>query len=790
MQVAEALDHAHEHGVIHRDVKPSNVILDNDGKPWVTDFGLARIETDATLTVSGDLLGTVRYMSPEQALAKRIVVDHRTDVYSLGATLYELLTLQPVFGGQDRQELLRQIAFEEPKSPQKLNKAIPAELEIIVTKAMAKNPAERYDTAQELADDLKRFLEDRPIRARRPTLVQRAAKWSRRHKPIVWSAAVSTFLLLVIGLVGLGIGHTLITKERDAAAASAEEADRQRQRTEENFRASRAAVDRVFTRAAEELANVPHMTEVRRALLEDTTEFYERFVQLKPESPEIRQEIAHAYRRLGHAYHELGRIEDAAAVARKRVAISEGLHAEFPDRIDFKRSLQDSYLLLRDWGRKDEEKRSCANKALKLAEQLVRQEPKLFVTRLNYIYCQSSLFQLQCNKKAENERHARRAITLLEQLRVDFPDHQNLDLLEAHERHWIGAYFQAIGKLDEAESLYRQSLSLYSAAFEKAPHKGWWASCFIRLQRYLAKLLLRRGELAEAQKILLPAVTSCQSLVNDYPDNPHYPHQLSIVHSIHAQILIAQKHFEEAEKTLLRVSELLRLRPLADLPHKYDVGWHHFSLGLVQNHLGKVGPAADSFREALTRYESGPAKDCLRWALVTCPLPQFRDAERSIAYSKEFLQQEPESAVYWNSLGIGHYRAGQFYEALEALSRSVELGGDDDISNYYIISDYYFLAMAHWRRGERGEAHQWYQRAVAKQKDAARGFQGFDLELGNLQLGNFRREAEKLLGISAEEPSESASTDAAPTEDQPLDVKLPETEPTTTETSEQSPESN
>ena len=141
-------------------------------------------------------------------------------------------------------------------------------------------------------------------------------------------------------------------------------------------------------------------------------------------------------------------------------------------------------------------------------------------------------------------------------------------------------------------------------------------------------------------------------------------------------------------------------------------------------------------------------------------------------------------------MGIGHYRTGQFYEALGATSRSVELGGDDDISNYYIISDYYFLAMAHWRRGEQGEAHQWYQRAVAKQKDAARGFQGFDLELGNLQLGNFRREAEKLLGISAEEPSESASTDAAPTEDQPLDVKLPETEPTTTETSEQSPESN
>src|SRR5215470_10845434 len=117
------------------------------------------------LTMTGDLVGTVRYMSPEQALAKRVIVDHRTDVYSLGVTLYELLTLQPAFGGGDREELLRQIAFEEPRPPRRLNKALPAELETIVLKAMEKNPAERYATAQDLAADLERFLSDLPIRA-------------------------------------------------------------------------------------------------------------------------------------------------------------------------------------------------------------------------------------------------------------------------------------------------------------------------------------------------------------------------------------------------------------------------------------------------------------------------------------------------------------------------------------------------------------------------------------------------------------------------------------------------
>jgi eukaryotic-like serine/threonine-protein kinase len=191
IQAAEALDHAHQLGVVHRDVKPANLMLDARGQVWVTDFGLAHMQNaDAGLTLTGDLIGTLRYMSPEQALAKRVPIDHRTDVYSLGATLYELLTLRPAFEGKDRQELLRQIAFEEPKAPRRLSKAIPAELETIVLKAMEKNPADRYATAKELADDLRRFLADEPIRARRPTLLQRFRKWRRRHRVIVWAAAV------------------------------------------------------------------------------------------------------------------------------------------------------------------------------------------------------------------------------------------------------------------------------------------------------------------------------------------------------------------------------------------------------------------------------------------------------------------------------------------------------------------------------------------------------------------------------------------------------------------------
>jgi serine/threonine protein kinase len=161
-QVAEALEHAHSLGIVHRDIKPANLLVDGRGKVWVTDFGLARTAADAGLTMTGDLVGTLRYMSPEQALAAHGLVDHRTDVYALGATLYELLTAQPAIQGTDRQEVLRRIAFEEPAAPRRAEPAVSVDLETIVLKALAKSPEDRYPTAGEMAEDLRRFLGDRP----------------------------------------------------------------------------------------------------------------------------------------------------------------------------------------------------------------------------------------------------------------------------------------------------------------------------------------------------------------------------------------------------------------------------------------------------------------------------------------------------------------------------------------------------------------------------------------------------------------------------------------------------
>ena len=211
VQAAEALEHAHQFGIVHRDIKPANLLVDAHSRLWITDFGLAQFHADAGLTQTGDILGTLRYMSPEQSCGQRVLVDHRTDIYSLGATLYELVTLEPIFPGENRQQLLHQIIHDEPRSPRSLEKSVPVDLETIILKAVSKNPADRYGSAQEMAADLQRYLEDKPVLAKRPTLLDRARKWSRRHPSLV----AAGILLLLLCIAGLLVNNRMIAGEQD-----------------------------------------------------------------------------------------------------------------------------------------------------------------------------------------------------------------------------------------------------------------------------------------------------------------------------------------------------------------------------------------------------------------------------------------------------------------------------------------------------------------------------------------------------------------------------------------------
>jgi serine/threonine protein kinase len=204
IQAAEALEHAHALGVVHRDIKPSNLIVDSEWRLWVADFGLARLaRNDPGLTNTGELVGTLRYISPEQIRAEPGAGDARADIYALGVTLYEALTLRPVFATSDRSALLHHILNDEPPHPRSIDASIPRDLETIVLKAMDKLPAARYATAQELADDLRRFLDDLPILARRPGPAERSLRWARKHRALLATAVAGLVLSMAIGTIML-----------------------------------------------------------------------------------------------------------------------------------------------------------------------------------------------------------------------------------------------------------------------------------------------------------------------------------------------------------------------------------------------------------------------------------------------------------------------------------------------------------------------------------------------------------------------------------------------------------
>ncbi len=199
--VADALHYAHGQGIIHRDIKPANLILSHDGRIMVADFGLAKSSGDRSITMTGSIVGTLRYMSPEQAMAKRVKVDHRTDIYSLGATMYEMLTLRPVFKGTDERELLGQVITRDPEPLRRASPAISQELETICLKALEKSPADRYATARAFSEDLTRFIHDQPIFAKAPSPTQRIVKYVRRHKAPVIAATATVLMLIAASLL-------------------------------------------------------------------------------------------------------------------------------------------------------------------------------------------------------------------------------------------------------------------------------------------------------------------------------------------------------------------------------------------------------------------------------------------------------------------------------------------------------------------------------------------------------------------------------------------------------------
>jgi serine/threonine protein kinase/predicted Zn-dependent protease len=696
VQVAEALDHAHTGGILHRDIKPANLLLDDQGRLWVTDFGLAQIQGHPALTLTGDILGTLRYMSPEQALAKRVVIDGRIDIYSLGVTLYELLTLRPAIDGRDRQEILRKIAEEEPVAPRSLNPAVSRDLETILLKAMAKEPGGRYATAKDLADELRRFLEHRPILARRQNPLDRAAKWAQRHRPLVASISVATFLFLGLAIVVLASSNLRIQEER-------ERADGERERAEASSRKAREIVDRMFTRVAQDLEHTPRTEKIRRALLVDALEFYQGFLKERSSDPVVRHETARAYMRVAEIQGMLGAPSAQELENVNQAAILlEKLTTEFPGVPEYWRDLASCYRA------RDERPAE-----LPIREKLATTYPNVpeYRRELARTYTELGIF-FQERDANESERLHRKALGVMEQLGKDFPEVPADWYARARSHHWLASLLFYRERWAEAEAELRKALALAEWAQGAQPENADFRSELKQIQEYLAIALANQGRAAEAVDARRRAIRVGESLMEAFPDVPEYRSAVCWISGNLADTLRTMGRLDEAEACLRRAIGLAKKHD----PTGSYWGVLYEKLGTVCHDLRRDNDAAEAFREARVRYErEDKLKPDVIWQkrlyarfLTRCPAVQFRDQERAIALAKQALQAAPQVPEGWQILGEAEYRTGHWEAAIEALDHETRLGTKDSPALAL------YLAMAKWQLGRRAEARRLYDQAVGE----------------------------------------------------------------------------
>jgi serine/threonine protein kinase len=362
-EVADALDYAHGQGVIHRDIKPSNMLLSPAGRLSLNDFGLARVLEQPGMTLTGEFMGTPRYMSPEQITAGRTPLDHRTDIYSLGATLYELLTLRPPFLGERRDQVLAQILHKEPRAPRGINKKVPVDLETICLKALEKDPDQRYQTAGQMSEDLHRYVNRFAILARRAGPVRQLLKWGRRRPALAATKALAVFLALAAGL--FAYRAYMAEQQRIADQRQQEEQLQEQKRQNALEKALLVAMSGDLDEAEKAVQEAERLGastgEVRmlrgqvalnRSQTKEAVAHLEQAVELLPQS-------VTALSMLGVAYYYQGRFEEAEDLA----AEIERLPVKTPEDSLFKAYLESQI--------------SEAERGLKGLDEAIRQHPSI-----------------------------------------------------------------------------------------------------------------------------------------------------------------------------------------------------------------------------------------------------------------------------------------------------------------------------------------------------------------------------------------------------------------------------
>ncbi len=557
IQAAEALHAAHSYGVVHRDVKPSNLLLDETGKLWVTDFGLARCQTDATLTRTGDVVGTRRYMSPEQAAGGGALVDERSDVYSLGVTLYELLTLRQAFPAEDAAELLRQIDRHDPIRPTLLEPTLPKDLETVVLKAMSKLRDERYATAQHLADDLRRVVEGKPTVARPPSLADRVTRWTRRHARTV--AAAVLLSIFVIG--GLAASTFFINREKIKAQDGFSRADR-------NFRQARETVDQFGSQLSERLAGLPGAEQVRSDLLRETLGYYRRFAAQAKEDPSLQADLAQTYSKIGSLLDEIGNADEAIAAHREALALYQQLSKSQSDVVEYRRRL------------------GITQNNLALALQ-----------RAGDIDGASGSFQ--------------DAIAMQKKLAGVDPDRADLRIDLAKTLNNSGRLASELDQKAQAEAAFREAIALQDRSSDASASDpealGSLATSYTNLASMNSE-----SQPAEALRLFQTAFAYQAKAAVLRPGDQKYQSTLALTLNNLGAVQARLKLQDEAAMSYTRAIELQRqltqLSPRNRVLRR-DLAVSCNNLGLTYSKLQRAGEAEDSFHEALRLQQELVAED-------------------------------------------------------------------------------------------------------------------------------------------------------------------------------------